>query len=200
MAASEDTPGAPTERHKLFWVPNALTLSRIASIPFLIFGILHVEQSGAGQNIWAWVISLVFLYAMASDFLDGYWARKWGLVSDFGRMIDPIADKLLVAACLIAFAIVTNGHWLVLIPASAVIFRDILVSGAREHAALAGRAMPPTQLAKWKTACEMIAIAILIYWVIRGGLSLHIGQAFLWLAATLSVYTGSLYVRAALKA
>jgi len=200
MAENKSQVDEVAERHRLYWVPNALTLSRIASIPFLIYGILHVAQTGSSYSLWAWVISLVFLYAMASDFLDGYWARKWNLVSDFGRMIDPIADKLLVAGCLIAFAIVTKGHWMVLIPAAAVIFRDILVSGAREHAALAGRAMPPTQLAKWKTACEMLAIAILIYWVIRGGLSLHIGQAFLWLAAILSVYTGSLYVRAALKA
>jgi phosphatidylglycerophosphate synthase len=94
----------------------------------------------------------------------------------------------------------------------AIVFRDILVSGAREHAALTGRAMPPTDLAKWKTAFEMLAIAILIVWIISKSYlpidavmpdvtywAKMIGLAFLWLAAILSVYTGQLYLRAALK-
>ncbi len=127
-------------------------------------------------------------------------------------MIDPIADKLLVAGCLIALCIAADGGWMFLIPSLAIIGRDILVSGAREHAALSNRAMPPTNLAKWKTACEMLAIGLLIAWqaaqswlpidsVIPKFLDfcLYGGLGFLWLAATLSVYTGSLYFRAALK-
>ena len=93
-----------------------------------------------------------------------------------------------------------------------IIGRDILVSGAREHAALEGKVMPPTNLAKWKTACEMLAIAALIFWVIGKAylpidLAVHqvygaaktAGLIILWLAALLSVYTGSLYFKAALK-
>jgi len=138
-----------------------------------------------------------------TDFLDGYLARKWKVTSDFGRMIDPIADKLLVAGCLIAIAIASGGVWLILVPAMAIIGRDILVSGAREHAALQGRAMPPTQLAKWKTACEMLAIALLILALTVSIKTVvtpeQLGIGLLWLAAILSVYTGSLYFRAALK-
>jgi len=193
-------------------LPNLLTIGRILCIPFLAAGIVL-----AGHDNWyapTWVgFGAFFLFGIAciSDYLDGYWARKWNVTSDFGRMIDPIADKLLVAGCLIAIAIVVNGHWIILAPALAIIARDILVSGAREHAALKSRAMPPTQLAKWKTAAEMLSIFFLIYWIGYGAWNMleqismehwagYAGIGLLWLAAFLSVYTGSLYLRAALKA
>ncbi len=199
-------------RHRFWWVPNALTIGRICAVPVIMGSILAL---GLDKDTWLAsvpIICILFLAATATDWLDGYLARKWQVVSGFGRMIDPIADKLLVAGCLIALCIVAQGNWMFLIPAIAIIFRDILVSGAREHAALTGRAMPPTKLAKWKTACEMAAVAVLIIWVI--GLAIlpisdivphitfwarTIGLAFLWLAAFLSVYTGSLYLRAAVS-
>jgi len=158
------------------------------------------------------VIGGLFIVATATDWLDGYLARKWKVVSGFGRMIDPIADKLLVAGCLIALCIVAQGHWLFMFPAVAIIFRDILVSGAREHAALTGKVMPPTKLAKWKTAFEMASIAVLIVWTIGSAVlpvsetvpqityfAKMIGLGLLWLAAALSVYTGTLYLRAAVS-
>jgi len=132
-------------------LPNILTIGRILLIPVLIVGILKLGN--AWQNnlgLMASVLGL-FILVCATDFFDGFLARRWNVISDFGRMIDPIADKLLVAGCLIAISIVVNGHWIILGPALAIIARDILVSGAREHAALKSRAMPPTQLAKWKT-------------------------------------------------
>jgi len=191
-------------------LPNILTIGRILLIPVLIVGILKLGN--AWQNnlgLMASVLGL-FILVCATDFFDGFLARRWNVISDFGRMIDPIADKLLVAGCLIAISIVVNGHWIILGPALAIIARDILVSGAREHAALKSRAMPPTQLAKWKTAAEMLSISVLIYWIGSGGLSSqsnvflegtsgYIGAGILWIAALLSVYTGSLYLRAALK-
>jgi len=195
-------------------LPNLLTIGRILCIPFLVAGIVL-----AGHDNWyapTWVgFGAFFLFGIAciSDYLDGYWARKWNVTSDFGRMIDPIADKLLVAACLIALCICANGLWIILIPALAIIGRDILVSGAREFAALKGRAMPPTKLAKWKTACEMFAISILLFLIALHAYHLEfeilsdsfrktlatLGFILLWIAAVLSVYTGSLYLRAALK-
>ncbi len=186
-------------------LPNFLTIGRILSIPLLVAGIISLQATPA---YWVAVGTLcLFVLACITDYLDGYWARKWNVTSDFGRMIDPIADKLLVAACLIAIAIAFRGYGLILAPALAIIGRDILVSGAREHAALKSRAMPPTKLAKWKTACEMFAIAILILYLCRNILGLGssadmlriVGLVFLWLAALLSVYTGSLYLRASLK-
>ncbi len=183
-------------------IPNILTVGRILSIPVLVAGSL-VTSTGTATALVAFGTIVLFVLACITDFLDGYWARKWNLTSDFGRMIDPIADKLLVAACLIAIAIAYGGAWYILVPAMAVIGRDILVSGAREHAALKSRAMPPTKLAKWKTACEMLAIALFILSMVLKTGDAPIESAatiFLWLAAALSVYTGSLYFRASLKA
>ena len=199
-------------RHSLYWLPNALTVSRIISIPFIIWGLLSIAYSWGGFLSKAWVVGGLFVLAAITDFLDGYFARRWNIVSDFGRMIDPIADKLLVAGCLIAFCIISKGYWAFLAPALMIIGRDILVSGVREHAALAGKVMPPTNLAKWKTAFEMLALAALIFWAIgkaylpidtavstTASASKTIGLVLLWIAASLSVYTGSLYMRAALK-
>ena len=199
-----------TARHSLWWVPNALTIGRILTVPILMAGILALGLQQESKLASIPVVGGLFIAATATDWLDGYLARKWKVVSGFGRMIDPIADKLLVAGCLIALCIVARGSWIFMVPAVAIIFRDILVSGAREHAALTGKIMPPTKLAKWKTAFEMAAIAALIIWVV--GLAVlpfdevvlqvtkiahNVGLGMLWIAAMLSVYTGSLYLRAA---
>ena len=202
----------PSDRHKFYWLPNALTVARILSVPFFIAGILSLAFKWDLFLAKAWVLLGLFILAAFTDYLDGYLARKWNVVSGFGRMIDPIADKLLVAGCVIAFSIAALGNPWFLIPSLAIVFRDILVSGAREHAALAGRAMPPTNLAKWKTAFEMLAIAILIVWILAKSylpidsvipdivlIAKLSGLFCLRLAAILSVYTGSLYLRAALK-
>lgn len=202
----------PSDRHSLWWVPNALTIGRILTVPILMAGILAL---GLQKESWLANVPIVgglFIAATATDWLDGYLARKWKVVSGFGRMIDPIADKLLVAGCLIALCIVAQGSWMFMYPAIAIIFRDILVSGAREHASLTGKVMPPTKLAKWKTAFEMAAIAALIVWTV--GLAVlpfaeavpqitqiakMAGLTMLSVAAILSVYTGSLYLRAAVS-
>lgn len=201
------TDTSPASRHPLFWLPNALTVSRIILIPVFIVGILSLQFGWNSPLASVTVLAPLFVLASFTDWLDGYLARRWSVVTGFGRMIDPIADKLLVAGCLIAFMIVAQGSWLILVPALAIIFRDILVSGAREHAALTGRVMPPTNLAKWKTAFELLAIAALISWLLArqaqwidlGEVARFAGLILLWLAAILSVYTGSLYLRAAIK-
>ena len=208
MMPSADT----ATRHAGWWVPNALTISRILIIPILIAGIIAFANSSASPFANGYLLFFLIFYAMASDFLDGFLARRWKLVSGFGRMIDPIADKLLVAGCLIAFCVAVRGEWIIVVPAIAIIFRDILVSGSREHAALSGRAMPPTKLAKWKTSFEFISIVVLLFWIV-GTSYLEIddaipsikdsaklvGTVLLWLSAAMSVWTGQLYVRAALK-
>ncbi len=204
--------GRVTSRHPGWWVPNALTISRILIIPILIAGIIAFANGTTSTFANGYLLFFLIFYAMASDFLDGFLARRWELVSGFGRMIDPIADKLLVAGCLIAFCIAVRGEWMIVVPAIAIIFRDILVSGSREHAALSGRTMPPTNLAKWKTTFEFLSIVVLLFWVvgtsyleideaipsIKANAKL-IGTALLWLSAAMSVWTGQLYVRAALK-
>jgi cardiolipin synthase len=199
-------------RHPLYWVPNALTISRILIIPVFIIGILSLEFGWGSPFGRMVVLGPLFIVAAFTDWLDGFLARRWSVVTGFGRMIDPIADKLLVAGCLIAFMIAAQGQWVFLVPGLAIVFRDVLVSGAREHAALTGRVMPPTKLAKWKTAFEMLAIAALIVWILAraylpidslipdiASVARITGLTLLWLAAVLSVYTGSLYLRAALR-
>jgi cardiolipin synthase len=199
-------------RHPLYWVPNALTVSRIIMIPVFIIGILSLEFGWGSPFGRMVVLGPLFALAAFTDWLDGFLARRWNVVTGFGRMIDPIADKLLVAGCLIAFMIASQGLWLFLIPGLVIIFRDILVSGAREHAALTGRVMSPTKLAKWKTAFEMLGIAVLIVWVLSRAylpidavildivtVSRNLGLALIWLAALLSLYTGSLYLRDAIR-
>lgn len=192
-------------RHKFHWLPNALTLGRIALIPVLIWGILAVGGNFLGPLNAPHLVITLFVLCAITDFLDGYLARKWDLVSDFGRMLDPIADKLLVAGCLIAFMINFGAIWYIIVPSVAIIFRDIFISGTREHAANSGIILPPTKLAKWKTAAEMLAIFLLLLGMGIGSninmsaLSTHVGLAFLWLAACLSLYTGLHYIRAAFR-
>ncbi len=199
-------------RHPLYWLPNALTVSRILIIPVMIVGILSLEFGWGSPVGRLSVLGPLFVAASFTDWLDGYLARRWKVVTGFGRMIDPIADKLLVAGCLIAFMIAARGEWLFLVPGIAIIFRDILVSGAREHAALTGKIMSPTKLAKWKTAFELLGIGVLLVWVLaRAYLPIDsvipdirecargIGLGLIWLAAVLSVYTGAKYLRDAIR-
>ena len=114
-------------------VPNILTISRILLIPIIIMGLIGFRFGFDGLSNKTLIYSCL-VYAFVSDFLDGYIARRWKLESGFGRMIDPIADKLLVAGCLISYCIIVQGNMIVLIPAIIIIFRDILVSGIREYA------------------------------------------------------------------
>ena len=198
-----------TAKPHLAWVPNALTIGRIAFIPVLISAILTYGTPKAFLS--ALPLFALFVVLILTDFLDGFFARRWQVTSNFGRMIDPIADKLFVAGLLICFAILTKGVWWILAPALVIIGRDIFVSGLREHVALEGIVMAPTQLAKWKTATEMAAIAALLVWLLAGQwlpISESIGQLvngartigliLLWIAASLSAYTGLHYARSGL--
>ncbi len=190
------------KRHRFYWLPNALTLSRIALIPILIGGILAVGHNLQNSlNAPKFVIALFAICAL-TDFLDGYFARKWDLVSNFGRMLDPIADKLLVAGCLMAFMINFGPHWWFIVPSIAIIFRDIFISGTREHAANSNIILPPTKLAKWKTAAEMLAIFLFLLALNASANApsfTHVGLGSLWLAAALSLYTGLHYIRATFR-
>ncbi|MDC0880475.1 CDP-diacylglycerol--glycerol-3-phosphate 3-phosphatidyltransferase [Hellea sp.] len=194
-------------------IPNILTVSRILLIPIIITGLIGFRFGFDGLSNKT-LIYFCLLYAFISDFLDGYLARRWKLESGFGRMIDPIADKLLVAGCLISYCIISQGDMLVLIPAIMIIFRDILVSGVREHASNSGILMPPTKLAKWKTGVEFLAIIVLASFVANynfvavGDLSEKldfltitgsIGIISLWISAVLSLWTGAIYFKHGIK-
>lgn len=174
---------------------NILTLSRIAAIP-LIAGLLFLESP-----IFRWSALILFVIACVTDFFDGYIARRMAQVSKLGRFLDPIADKLVVGAILMALVATQQiSGWSVL-PALIIMCREIMVSGLREYLAELKVGVPVTMLAKWKTTMQMVALGFLI--VGNAGPAwlpvTEIGDGLLWLAAILTVITGYDYLRVGLK-
>jgi cardiolipin synthase (CMP-forming) len=179
----------------LLSVPNLLTLSRILAVPIVV-ATFYVEGDYA-----RWFACALFTAAAVTDWLDGHMARRWAQQSEIGRFLDPIADKLLVAATL--FMLTTMGRLsaAAVFPALVILCREILVSGLREYLAELRVGLPVSKLAKWKTAIQMTAIGFLI--VGDAGPNLlpvkGIGETLLWMAAMLTLATGYDYLRAGLS-
>jgi cardiolipin synthase len=175
-------------------LPNMLTLLRIAAIPVIV-ALFYV-----GGEAGAWLACAVFALACVTDYLDGLIARVRSQQSAFGRCLDPIADKLLVASALLMLAGFGQVAGYTLIPAVVILCREIVVSGLREFLAELRVPLPVTQLAKWKTALQMAAIACLIVGdAAPAALELRtVGEVGLWIAAGLTLITGYDYLRAAL--
>ncbi|WP_421992415.1 CDP-diacylglycerol--glycerol-3-phosphate 3-phosphatidyltransferase [Roseococcus sp.] len=172
-------------------LPNLLTISRILAIPLLV---LCVAISAPWADFAACV---VFGAAGITDYFDGKIARNRKIVSDFGRMLDPIADKLLVGAALMLLAGFGRLPNWSLLPAIVIMLREILVSGLREYLAGLNVGLPVTSLAKWKTGFQMGALGTLIAGdsgaqvVGLGFLPVSlIGEIMLWTAAGLTLVTG----------
>jgi cardiolipin synthase len=180
-------------------LPNVLTLSRIAAIPLLVVLV------AAGYPVTDFVSCVLFSAAAITDYFDGKLARSRRQQSDLGRMLDPIADKLLVGATLMM--LVGNGRLssVALYPAIVIMLREILVSGLREYLAGIRIGLPVTGLAKWKTGFQMGALGTLLAGDSTARL-LHlgivpvslIGEVMLWVAAVLTLVTGWDYLRAGL--
>jgi CDP-diacylglycerol--glycerol-3-phosphate 3-phosphatidyltransferase len=136
-------------------LPNKLTLARIILAPFFMVFLLI-------DNVYfRYLATLIFVAAALTDAYDGYLARKTGVITGFGKFMDPLADKILVSTAFISF--VALGYvqaWMVLV----IILREFLVTGLRSLAAYKGVVIMPSYLAKWKTACQMtVIVAILVY-------------------------------------
>ncbi|MEJ0048065.1 MAG: CDP-diacylglycerol--glycerol-3-phosphate 3-phosphatidyltransferase [Rhodospirillales bacterium] len=181
-------------------LPNLLTLSRIAAIPLLV-ALVALHRPGADLAACA-----LFAVAGFTDWLDGRIARQRKLQSDLGRMLDPIADKLLVGATLMVLAGMDRLSPLGLYPAIVIMCREILVSGLREYLAGLAVRLPVTRLAKWKTGLQMAAIGTLLAGdtgAAKIGLAAvpvgAIGEAMLWVAALLTLVTGWDYLLAGLQ-
>ena len=142
-------------------LPNILTYARIAAIPVVV-GCIYAQSIMDGPLWLRWVALAVFIAAGVTDFLDGYYARIWDQHSAFGRMLDPIADKLLVASCLLMLAADGIIHGWTLWAAIVILCREILVSGLREYLAALRVSVPVTKLAKWKTTVQLVAIGFLL--------------------------------------
>ncbi len=181
-------------------LPNLLTLSRIAAIPLLVALV-------ALRTPWGDVFACALFSAAAiTDYFDGKIARQRQSVSGFGRMLDPIADKLLVGAALMLLAGFDRLSTWALLPAIVILLREILVSGLREFLAGLAIGLPVTRLAKWKTGFQMGALGTLLAGDTAAGvLGLGmlpvgwIGEAMLWTAAALTLATGWDYLQAGLR-
>ena len=190
---------------RAFNLPNLLTYGRILAVPLVVL-CFFLEGELQSSEFARWSAFAIFIVASVTDYLDGYLARAWKQTSNIGRMLDPIADKLLVATCLLLLAADTDHRggiagwslWAAII----ILCREILVSGLREYLAALKVSVPVTQLAKWKTTIQMVAIAVLLlgpagdkivpYWT-------QMGITLLWVAAIVTLYTGYDYFRAGAK-
>lgn len=174
----------------LLTLPNLLTFLRLLIVPILAV-LFYIPGESA-----RWGVFILFFVAAVTDFFDGYLARIWHQDSPFGRMLDPIADKILVAVVL--FLLVSNQtlSGLHLIPALVILCREILVSGLREFLIEMRVHIPVTRFAKWKTAFQLGALGFLLIGPVLGSASFFAtltGKIFLWCAALLTIQTGYAY-------
>ncbi len=175
--------------------PNILTLSRIVAVPLLV-AILWAP----GPLAWGLAFGLYVLVAV-TDYFDGYLARRMGSVSKLGTFLDPIADKIMVAAVLMLLVALDRIAGVHVLAALIILLREIIVSGLREYLGGTGVSVPVTKLAKWKTTVQMFALGLLI---LAGALPdtaevLGLGLALLWVAAALTVITGWNYLQVGLR-
>ena len=175
-------------------LPNLLTYGRVVAVTVVV-GCLFWPTDG----MMRWLALGIFIAAAVTDFLDGWLARAWQVQSSLGRMLDPIADKLLVAACLLMLVADGTIKGWSLWAAIVILSREILVSGLREYLAELRVSVPVSTVAKWKTAVQLVAVGFLVAGpageaVLPG--TIVIGLVLLWIAALLTLYTGYDYFRA----
>lgn len=171
----------------MYNLPNLLTISRIVVIP-VIFLTLYINSF-----VWQMFTATLFVIASVTDYFDGYLARARGETSAFGRLLDPIADKLLVSSALVLILAKPDmvSFKISYIPAFVILCREILVSGLREFLREVNVGLPVTRLAKWKTGFQMTALAMMLFngfWHWNG-----IGEFLLWIAGILTFITGYQY-------
>ena len=176
----------------MYNLPNLLTISRIVVIP-VIFLSIYIHSL-----TWSVLAAILFIIASITDYLDGYLARSRNETSAFGRLFDPIADKLLVVSALL---IIVANHLvdeISYIPVCIIMCREILVSGLREFLAEVKVGMPVTRLAKWKTAVQMTALSMILVSAVSSAYPENmfvsvvgvVGEILLWIAGALTFMTG----------
>jgi cardiolipin synthase (CMP-forming) len=175
-----------------FSLPNILTYLRILAVPLVALA-FYIEG-----DMGRWIGFGLFAFASVTDYLDGYLARRWAQQSSLGRMLDPIADKLLVAVCLLVLTNAGTIGGYSLWAAVIILMREIFVSGLREFLAELKVRVPVSWLAKWKTTIQLLAIGFLLAGpagdkVLPG--NTMIGLTLLWTAAVVTLYTGYDYFR-----
>jgi cardiolipin synthase (CMP-forming) len=184
-------------RSKALSLPNILTYGRLVAVPAVVALLFWPEDK------WSrWLALAIFVAAGITDYLDGYFARVYAQQSALGRMLDPIADKLLVAACLLMLVADGTIRHSALWAAIVILCREILVSGLREFLAELKVGLPVSRVAKWKTTLQLVAVGFLIAGpagesVLPG--TILVGTGLLWVAAVLTIYTGWDYLKAGIR-
>ena len=181
-------------------LPNLLTLLRVAAIPLIVAGIV-APAPVLGIDIRLLAV-LLFMAATATDWLDGYLARRLDQISTQGRMMDPVADKMLVASVLVALSAAGELSGWEVIPTLIIIARELLISGLREALASRTVILPVTFLAKIKTSVQLAALTLLIAAPLHFLAPLPVTEvaiAALWLAAALTLVTGMQYLFTGLR-
>lgn len=206
MQAKEANTEPAGKFSKVWNVPNILTYGRIVAVPLVACLMLWTARSAdvTGISIVSarWTAFAIYVLAAITDFFDGYLARAWQQQSSLGRMLDPIADKVLVSVVLLVLCeegTLVGGHiWAAII----ILSREVLVSGLREYLGELRVSVPVTKIAKWKTAVQLFAIGFLIAGPAADGAAGHVTQLgilLLWIAAGLTLYTGYDYFRAGIR-
>ncbi len=168
-------------------ISNQLTMGRVLVIP--VFMAVFFLPGDLGH----WLSGILFIIAALTDWLDGYLARSRGEVTPFGRFLDPVADKLLVASALV---LLVSANMAPALLAVVIIGREITIGALREWLAQRSTVVHVSQIAKWKTAIQLIAISTLLLHVNMFGVSLHdVGLVLLWVAAALTLWSGYEYIR-----
>jgi cardiolipin synthase len=178
-------------------LPNLLTYGRVVAVPVVAALMFWPDEFWMRWAAWG-----VFALAGVTDFFDGYLARIWSQQSSLGRMLDPIADKLLIAVILLMLVATQAIKGWSIWAAIVILSREILVSGLREFLAELRVSVPVSRIAKWKTTVQIFAVGFLIVGPAGVHILAHtveIGLALLWLSAALTLYTGWDYFRAGLR-
>lgn len=178
-------PLSPAER-KIFNLPNTLTMLRIAVVPVLFFLLLSPGET------WSLVIAGLFVIASFTDMLDGWVARRYGIVTTMGKFLDPIADKLVVnTAMILMIPIGRIPAWV----AAIIVIRDFVVDGVRSISSADGIIIAASPLGKQKTVCQAFAVtALIIHYPFLGADSHLVGTVLIYLALVLTVWSGLDYL------
>ena len=182
-----DAPQVEEAAVKIFNVPNLLSLSRILSVP--VFIILMLEPN----PLRALLAGIVFSLASATDWLDGYLARKWGQVTKMGKLLDPIADKILIMSALVILVEIRSDvvhSWIAIV----LIGREFAVTGLRAIAASEGIVIPAETVGKYKVGAQITAVLSLLldYYLDKGWMT-DLGRIALWVAMVLAIYSAVQY-------
>ena len=191
------TAASPLARSKALSLPNILTYGRLLAVPAVVALLFWPKDD------WTrWPALAIFIAAGVTDYLDGYFARLYAQQSTLGRMLDPIADKLLVAACLMMLVYAGTIEDQHVLAAIVILCREILVSGLREFLAELRVSVPVTRQATWKTTVQLLAVGFLLAGpagetILPG--TTEFGLVLLWVSAVVTLYTGYDYFRSGVR-